>query len=1379
MFSKNHYINLASGRFDNTQLSDLDAAFESFDASKPSSGLVIHFHGGLVNEKAAMTSAEALFKTFSETGAYPFFFVWETGLWETFRNNLTEIAQETLFKKIVSYLVDHLLKKLGVDSSSFALESVAVGKSPQEQVEEWIDQQKAPTSPVPQQAPFDEIRNEEARAGLTGNEADEQELAAAMRGDAELQKEIDELNRQLFAPPSSAEANESGLGYKTPGHLTASALQELSGIAERPERTPHVPPPVSAEESLIGIGITVGRVAVAAARIGYRVIRRYSKGRDHGLYTTVVEEVLRDLYVGKLGAELFWNQMKRDTLDAFGDDDRLYGGTAFLRRLVKRFENVANPPRVTLVGHSAGAIYLCNFLIHAHREFKQLPDVKFDVVMLAPAVDFDLFNQAIQTQRIGNVRSFGMRDQLEAKDALLAPFSSTLKYVYPKSLLYLVSGLLETEVDRPLVGMERYYPGKQYEGRLFQSVAAVKKFFAAGPDRLIWSVAKSGPGLSSESARHMDFNQTDPVTLASVLHILKAGFVQAVDPDSGLESMQIERVSDADLSRMLDGMDDSEAIQILNDFSSWLDSNTTRKLHRTGVGLALPIAREIISAPAAEMSDGELAKLTLKVAAQDEKCQQPLAQMAKSSRGVKGTVSLAPDAVLVGLQSQIHIDESDGKINVQVLRPSYELSRAAAEMAARADESTRYSPRTSELLINEDKVAAALASLHSEDLAAVFAKVQHVTPPELSDATKEKFAWDLVNDKLNRGESLEDLLITANLVVPSAGLLQRFLAKDKKVSRSLRRQISVAQQRAYDPTGTPEVVSPMTLRLRSPEVDLKNIPGLTIVSKVGNIVAAEGTAASLSALEDHEDVLTVDNPHGLLLPECRYSMAHVGATNAKARTNEGGDQCLVAIIDGGIDVMHHAFRQVADPMKTRLVGIWDLSDPTGKQNHTAGLNTPGTLLPPAGFEAAGGTWHSKAAIENYLASGVLGGNLQRDRGGHGSHVASIAAGSATPANLPSFPGGVAHEAPILAIIVGSSEYEEGSPNQIGYSNTLVSALEFAQAKAEELKLPVSVNMSQGHQSGGHDGTTTLEAAIDSFCQNGRARGRAVVKSAGNSRATAGHAYATIAPKFLENLEWVSDVQKTVNFRTGRVKDVIEVWFNPSEQMGFLLFNPNSDRSISVNFTNPHAAGVFPNGNTYIIDYDKHFRDNGHGRLRIEIAAGTAKAILDGKWQLEMVNGDTARAQELHAWIEVTDWQPAQFTGFAQADTTLTIPGTANSVITVAAVQIAPQGVAKFSCFGKTRHGLEKPEISAPGVNIMAAEGNTLNGFIERDGTSMAAPHVTGAVALVFSAAKKQGIQIPSANEVRQAFRNINNNHWDRGSGYGVLNVDALLQFFGL
>jgi subtilisin family serine protease len=82
---------------------------------------------------------------------------------------------------------------------------------------------------------------------------------------------------------------------------------------------------------------------------------------------------------------------------------------------------------------------------------------------------------------------------------------------------------------------------------------------------------------------------------------------------------------------------------------------------------------------------------------------------------------------------------------------------------------------------------------------------------------------------------------------------------------------------------------------------------------------------------------------------------------------------------------------------------------------------------------------------------------------------------------------------------------------------------------------------------------------------------------------------------------------------------------------------------------------------------------------------------------------------------------------------ITDPGNADSAITVGATHRRDPhtyGVSYFSSRGPTGDGRLKPDLVAPGEKIRSTTPD--NGVDRLDGTSMAAPHVSGAVALIMS-----------------------------------------------
>jgi hypothetical protein len=485
--SRHHYINLRSGRFDKTNRQDLRLLFDAFAQHKYKDHLIVHFHGGLVSEKSGLEIAARLSDTYEAAGAYPVFFVWQSQWYETIRNNLGEIFKENIFQ--------HLLKR--------ALQ-FAIAK---------IDQQGGQRGPQLELPPVADVERELSQTDrpFAGRDPHVLPSSAALEGSEERQfrrvLESDTRLRQLASEISASAGEET----RSPGRTVASTKTLMD-----PDVVAEIRGDTDSAKRALPVGTL--RIIKGAVAVLINVIRRFGGRRDHGLYDTVFEELLREFYVGNAG-QLIWREMKKDTADAFGSDTDVYGGTAFLHELADRWSK-GRRPRITLVGHSTGAIYICYLLQHASK----LPvDLRFGVVLLAPAADFDLLGGTLQSQqqRIRGVRLFGMKDDLERTDALIERAPA----IYRSSLLYFVSGVLEGEADKPLVGMQRFYSGKfPYSAPEFANIAKCAAYFAAcSTPALMWSECSGNAGFNCRSHRHGDFDN-DPVTLESVQQIIRAGF---------------------------------------------------------------------------------------------------------------------------------------------------------------------------------------------------------------------------------------------------------------------------------------------------------------------------------------------------------------------------------------------------------------------------------------------------------------------------------------------------------------------------------------------------------------------------------------------------------------------------------------------------------------------------------------------------------------------------------------------------------------------------------------------------------------------------------------------------------------------------------------
>jgi subtilisin family serine protease len=495
------------------------------------------------------------------------------------------------------------------------------------------------------------------------------------------------------------------------------------------------------------------------------------------------------------------------------------------------------------------------------------------------------------------------------------------------------------------------------------------------------------------------------------------------------------------------------------------------------------------------------------------------------------------------------------------------------------------------------------------------------------------------------------------------------------------------------------------------------VPGLEVVRTIGDIVTGTVGAADIESVRAHPNVMSLKRATELHA-DLEFSVPEIeAAQDALAAAFPGdtvhdGHGVIVGIVDYGCDFVHGNFRHPDG--STRLLFLWDQRGPE-------------TSISPAGYGY--GREFATTAINNALraaAPGVQGQAEDPERayqvlaykpeaGAHGTHVMDIAAGNGTATSHR----GVAPAADLIFVQPAAADFED--EESIGNSRRMLEAVDYIFNKAMALGRPAVINISLGTHGGPHDGSTLVEQGLDTLAQ--QQPGRAIVISAGNSRMRRSHASGTVTAAATRTLTW----EITSGDKTG---NELEVWYDGQLSLAVTVVSPAGTR----------LGPIFP-GNTQIIQRQgvalgriiHRQGDPNNGDNQIDVLL--SKDLPAGNWQIEL-STEGAAPVAFHAWIERDD---AGQSGFAAADDdrTHTIGSISCGAKTIVVgsynARVPARDLAQTSGEGPTRDGKHKPEVSAPGMQVRAAKALS-QASITKSGTSMAAPHVTGLIALLLQAA---------------------------------------------
>lgn len=131
--------------------------------------------------------------------------------------------------------------------------------------------------------------------------------------------------------------------------------------------------------------------------------------------------------------------------------------------------------------------------------------------------------------------------------------------------------------------------------------------------------------------------------------------------------------------------------------------------------------------------------------------------------------------------------------------------------------------------------------------------------------------------------------------------------------------------------------------------------------------------------------------------------------------------------------------------------------------------------------------------------------------------------------------------------------------------------------------------------------------------------------------------------------------------------------------------------------------------------------------------------------------------------------------------TVASPGSAPDALTVGAIDMRGN-LASFSSRGPTKLNLVKPDVVAPGVNILSESAGLIAAYRAVDtlkaanisGSSMACPHCAGVVALAVELARRRGIELttPMVKAALEAFGKPKDNE----TGWGLITYPLLKRF---
>lgn len=499
-----------------------------------------------------------------------------------------------------------------------------------------------------------------------------------------------------------------------------------------------------------------------------------------------------------------------------------------------------------------------------------------------------------------------------------------------------------------------------------------------------------------------------------------------------------------------------------------------------------------------------------------------------------------------------------------------------------------------------------------------------------------------------------------------------------------------------------------------------------------------------------------------------YSLLDVTSMDAAGITpagelpvlNNQGAGVIVGFVDTGINYTDSLFRNVDG--STRIIGIWDQTNNSDNSNNIENE----TVKPFSAFSALYGTQYTAEEINLALNSDNPASIVPtRDENGHGTFLASIAAGNRD--ERAGFSGAAPQASIAMVKLKPAKQYlrdfyliQDGA--EAYQENDIMMGVSYLYFLARKYSMPLVVCIPLGTNMGSHMGMSRLGQYLN---QVSLSNGSAVITAAGNETGARHHFRAVMD---------ASTDEVTAELRVGEREAgfSMELW---AENMGVYtvgFISPTGEvaREISVPLRGENTVS-FLLEQTQITVYTQ-IADVSAGSQFIFMRFETP---MSGIWRILIRNSLDIR-ETFHIWLPVRGFISDE-TYFLRPDpdTIITDPGNARYPITVTAYDHTKNSIYIHASRGYSLSGRIKPDLAAPGVNILGASvsGRRLT---RMSGTSVSAAHLAGAAAILLNwgvlNANYPYLNTPVLKSifVRGAQRNPALTYPNREFGYGTLDL---------